>query len=72
MLNMLDEYDHTKPMWLAAWNLERTLPPWVKVDKHPKTKDKKSYYYAPGSDSWVVSNAVLKSFAENLEDFIQM
>jgi hypothetical protein len=70
ILLLLDNYDPEKPWWLTMYGVNERMPDWVKISKHPKAASKNSYQWAPGSFSWIVSNEVMKAFAENIESFL--
>ena len=40
---LLDDFDHTKPLWIAQYALNERMPKWVKLSKHPKAANKKQF-----------------------------
>jgi len=66
---MLDQYDHTQDLWIASFPVTERMPTFVDMTKHPKGKGK-TYQWALGSSSWVMSNSVAKAFAEYIDVFL--
>ena len=74
LLLELDKHDHTKPLWLGAGTQHAKVPDFIQMKKHPKSVikggSKGSHQWVTGSNSWIVSNQVMKAFAEYIGTFI--
>ena len=70
MLLLLDQFDHTQPMWLGRHRSLTPMPDWVNMEKHPKSVSKTEFTWVAGSDSWILSNSAMKAYAAYITTFL--
>ncbi len=79
MLRRLEEYDHTKPYWLAQFsNPSEKVPAFIDLARYPlyqklpdSLKKDRKFEWTSGGIGWFMSNALAKDYAENIEPFME-
>jgi uncharacterized coiled-coil protein SlyX len=79
LLRRLDDYDHTKPFWLAQFtNDGETVHRKINLTDFPKyqtlpdkLKNDRKFEWTSGGIGWVMSNSLVKEYAKEIVPFME-